>query len=295
MKEHLSKLDKLLERNLAYARKSTFREYVESIGVAVIIALLLRAFIVEAFKIPSGSMIPTLEVGDHLFVAKFIYGIRIPWTEIKFLAGLPSRGDVVVFIPPHQPDKDFIKRAIAVGGDTVAVRKNVVYINGKPITRVPLKGTCEFYDKESQLGDDVGLRECVAFVEEHGDQRYHVYQSPYSPPQTLPQASGCPCAKVVPGKMPKGPEDCAEKMELVQENGYEACRVPEGHVFFMGDNRDNSEDSRVWGVVHKDNLKGKALIIWWSNGAPEGFRGQRIFKLVHGDVEAESKAVGPAS
>src|SRR6185369_2993190 len=111
MRKGLAGLDHKLDEHLAFARKSTVREYTESIAVAVLIALFLRAFVVEAFKIPSGSMIPTLQVGDHIFVNKFIYGIRIPMTNIKIGEHYrePKRGEVIVFIYPKEPDKDFIK------------------------------------------------------------------------------------------------------------------------------------------------------------------------------------------
>ena len=101
LRERLEKLDELVERQLAFGRKSAVREYAESIGIAVLVALLLRAFVVEAFKIPSGSMIPTLQVGDHIFVNKFIYGLRIPLTNIKFFRRKPKRGEVIVFIYPQ--------------------------------------------------------------------------------------------------------------------------------------------------------------------------------------------------
>ena len=131
----LNSLDDVLDNNLGFARKSTAREYTESIGVAVLIALFLRAFVVEAFKIPSGSMIPTLQVGDHIFVNKFIYGVRVPFTNIKFGMEFrkPKRGEVIVFIYPVEPDKDFIKRIVAVEGDTVEMHDDQLVVNGKPV------------------------------------------------------------------------------------------------------------------------------------------------------------------
>src|SRR4051794_541892 len=144
----LNALDDLLDSHLGFARKSTAREYTESIGVAVLIALFLRAFVVEAFKIPSGSMIPTLQVGDHIFVNKFIYGVRVPFTNIKF--GMeyrkPKRGEVIVFIYPKEPDKDFIKRIVAIEGDTVEVRDNQVFINGVGVPRSHVEGDCRYED-----------------------------------------------------------------------------------------------------------------------------------------------------
>jgi signal peptidase I len=114
--------------------KSTFREYAEAIGMALLLALFIRTFIVQAFKIPSGSMIPTLAIGDHILVNKLAYGVRIPfWEEYLVEFQKPERGDVIVFIYPEDRSKDFIKRVIAVGGDTVEIRQKKVYINGKPV------------------------------------------------------------------------------------------------------------------------------------------------------------------
>jgi len=153
IRDKAEKLERILDNQLAFGRKSALREYTESIGVAVLIALLLRAFVVEAFKIPSPSMFPTLEVGDHIFVNKFIYGLRvplanylrIPMEKSKFLSwGEVDRGEVVVFVYPKDESKDFIKRVVAGGGDTVAVRDGVVVVNGKPFKRKKLPGPCSY-------------------------------------------------------------------------------------------------------------------------------------------------------
>ncbi|MCC6749397.1 MAG: signal peptidase I [Deltaproteobacteria bacterium] len=241
----LDRLDELLDKHLAFGRKSALREYAESIGVAVLVALLLRAFVVEAFKIPSGSMIPTLKVGDHIFVNKFTYGIRIPWTNLRFFTRKPHRGDVIVFIFPQDESKDFIKRIVAVGGDTIAVRNNHVYVNEKPIQRVGVKAPCSYPDSE-EGSDHYEVRQCAAFDEEQDAQRYRVIQDTGGFPSEM-----------------------------------KPTKVPEDHVFVMGDNRDNSHDSRVWGFVPGSHIKGKALIIWWSSGQPNGVRWRRFFDLVH--------------
>ena len=139
--ENLTRLDDLNDRHLGFAHKSTLREYAESIGVAVLIALFLRAFVVEAFKIPSGSMIPTMEIGDHIFVNKFIYGLRIPFTKVRFFDyRKPKRGEVIVFIYPEEPDKDFIKRVVALEGDSLEVRNSVLYVNGDKVPHVRAPG-----------------------------------------------------------------------------------------------------------------------------------------------------------
>ena len=118
-------------KNKGAPQKSTIREYAESIIIALVLALLIRTFVVQSFKIPSGSMEPTLEIGDYLLVNKFIYGIKIPFTSIHFFPWKsPQRGDVIVFIYPLEPDKDFIKRVIGVGGDTVGISNKKLYING---------------------------------------------------------------------------------------------------------------------------------------------------------------------
>lgn len=175
--------------------RSGFRENVEAILVAVLLALLIRTFIVQAFKIPSGSMIPTLRIGDHILVNKFVYGIDIPFLNIPIYSGHnPERGDIVVFKYPEDPEKDFIKRVIGVGGDIVSMQGKKVYVNGK-----------------LQVED------------------YAIY------------ADG----DVRRGTMPP-------------------IQVPPGKLFVMGDNRDNSHDSRFWGFVDLQAVRGKAFIIYWS-------------------------------
>lgn len=246
----LARLDDLLDTHLPYARKTTFREYAESIAVAVLIALFLRAFVVEAFKIPSGSMIPTMEVGDHIFVNKFLYGIRIPFTKIRFFDfRKPRRGEVIVFIYPREPDKDFIKRIVAVEGDRIEVRQNRLFVNGKPVPHRPLAGPCWYNDVDEGSGR-WSRNPCRKAVEELDGVRYTTIYSPGKPPRDFPEA------------------------------GAEPYVVPPGHVFVMGDNRDNSHDSRYWGPVPIENIKGKALIVWWSSGGPDGIRWNRIGHVV---------------
>lgn len=255
----LSTLESLLEEHLSFARKGPAREYAESIGVAVFIALVLRAFVVEAFKIPSGSMIPTLEVGDHIFVNKFIYGVRVPLSgyltsdrsDIKIFERVrePRRGEVVVFVYPKEPDKDFIKRIVAVAGDKVDIRGNQVYVNDQPLQREPVPGTCEYEDFEEVTGE--WRREgCDAYRETNGGMTYTTITNPHS----------------------TGRGNAVLSFPLT---------VPPRSVFVMGDNRDNSHDSRYWGFVPYENIKGKALIIWWSSGQGGSVRLQRMFHLIH--------------
>jgi signal peptidase I len=176
-------------------KKKFIKEYVEPIVIAVLIALFIRAFVVQAFKIPSSSMEPTLLVGDHLLVNKFIYGIRIPYTDIKFFQyRKPQRGDIIVFIFPKDRKKDFIKRVIATEGEKVVIVRNKIYINDKLID----------------------------------DPWGHF---------TMPRST-------------------------IED--YGPVKVPEDSLFVMGDNRDNSQDSRFWGFVKINEVKGKALIIYFS-------------------------------
>ena len=294
-------LDAALDDHLSFARKSTAREYIEAIGTAVLIALFLRAFVVEAFKIPSGSMIPTLQVGDHIFVNKFIFGIRIPWTTTKFFERSPSRGDVIVFMYPCDPDRDYIKRVIALAGDTVEFRCNVVYVNGKPIPNKLVEAeTCHYDDYLEDEGTWV-RKACSKYEETVGDDHHFVFHDPerpardqrlaagtqttgdyadfpkpndFSPPNCdkSPDAAKGFAAKQVLGKVVET-KNASEAGACGQQMHYV---VPPGHVFCMGDNRNNSNDSRVWGSVPLDNIKGKALFIWLSYSTMPHFRWPRI-------------------
>ena len=248
LRDRLDKLDELVDKHLAFGRKSALREYTESIGIAVLIALLLRAFVVEAFKIPSGSMIPTLEVGDHIFVNKFIYGLRLPFTNIQFVTfKKPRRGGVIVFVYPEDESKDFIKRIVGVEGDTVEIKDDGrVFVNGRPINRRQLPGPCVYADSDEN-SDHWEPKPCVAYVEQQGDIRYQVIHD------------------LTRSNLPPPPP----------------TRIPKGHVFVMGDNRDNSHDSRFWGTVPLSYIKGRAIIVWWSYGDPEGVRWRRFFHWVH--------------
>lgn len=190
-------------------------EYIKSIGIAILIALFIRAYIVQAFKIPSASMIPTLLIGDHLLVNKFIYGITLPFSEKKILVfETPKRGDIIVFKYPEDPKKDFIKRVIAVEGEVIEGKNKKVYVNGVELEEPYIR---------------------------HTDLSIH-------------------------------------PRELDPRDNFGPIKVPQGKVFVMGDNRDQSYDSRFWGFdrekkafcsknscfVDLKDIKGKALIIYWS-------------------------------
>jgi signal peptidase I len=266
-------LEAAVDQHLAFAKKSATREYVESILVAVVIAGLLRFFVVEAFKIPSGSMIPTLEVGDHIFVNKFIYGLRVPLTNAWIAEwGTPSRGDVVVFRFPRDPSKDYIKRVVAVAGDRVRAEGRDVFVNGAPLPHQaqPTYSYVEEGDEDGffESSPDV-RRSAVAFTEESrgGEQRYSVIydeglgaaRAPFPMGQELPGLDCGPPTLEGPGE----------------------CVVQPGFVFAMGDNRDNSSDGRVWGGVPVSFIKGKAMFVWWSRGPRTGVRWGRMGTAVH--------------
>lgn len=240
-------------------RKSTFREYAESILIAVAIALFLRTFVIEPFKIPSGSMIPTLAIGDHIFVNKFSYGLWVPFARKKMRIGQgPQRGDVIVFIYPVDPNKDFIKRVVGLPGDSLEVRNNIVYINGKAIKRK--KGDVHKYKEQEEMGGPWFQRKGRIFQEFLPGKKHRILHDSNNP-SPLNNWSSKVDARTIPRSW--GP------------------KVPPGHVFVMGDNRDHSSDSREWGLVPVKNIKGKAVLIWLSFGGGQGFRWKRIFNSIN--------------
>jgi signal peptidase I len=198
--------------------KSKFVEYAEAIIIAILIAFFIRTFIVQAFKIPSGSMKPTLLIGDHILVNKFIYGVKIPFIRKNLISiSEPKRGDVIVFIYPEDRSKDFIKRVIGVGGDTIEIRNKKIFLNGLP------------------------------FQDTHG-----VYVDDF----------------IIPGT-------------IQPRDNFGPMTVPKGAVFTMGDNRDQSYDSRFWGVVDLKDVLGKAFIMYWSwNREDHNVRWSRMGGLV---------------
>ncbi len=235
-------------------KKSKFREYAEAIVIAVLLALVIRTFVIQAFKIPSGSMIPTLNVGDHILVNKFLYGLKLPFMNSRFLIlRQPRRGDIIVFSFPGNKEKeecrnltsnitkrinniwsnknliylfkddcrDFIKRVVGVGGDRIEIKNKTVYING------------------------------IAIVEQyavHKDKRIEIEQ-------------------------------------MGGRDNFGQVVVPRGTFFVMGDNRDGSYDSRFWGYVDMSEIKGKAFIIYWSwdnkGDWLRKIRWNRLGKLLH--------------
>ena len=209
----------MTEKTIKPKRKSTIREYIEAILIALLLALFIRTFVVQAFKIPSGSMKNTLLIGDHILVNKFIYGVKNPlngntWIPVKE----PGRRDIVVFKYPLNPEQDYIKRVIGIEGDTIEIKNKKIYVNGEP-----------------------------------QDENYAIFLD----------------NKVLPGS-------------LQPRDNMGPITVPEDSLFVMGDNRDNSYDSRFWKFVSLKAVKGKAFILYWS-WDKENFsvRWNRIANLVH--------------
>jgi signal peptidase I len=205
----------------------------------IIIVFLLRSFLFEPFKIPSGSMIPTLLVNDLILVNKFHYGVRLPVINLKVLDNhSPERGDVMVFRYPPKPSLDYIKRVVGLPGDEVAYLNKKLTINGKPLPKTPLP---DFFDVDS-------LRYAKQFEETNGDRTYRLLNDD-DRPSFIAGADNFP-----------NRDNCRYSTEGV------VCKVPEGHYFMMGDNRDNSLDSRYWGFVPEKNIVGKAFFVWMNFG-----------------------------
>jgi signal peptidase I len=262
----LKRLDALVEKHLGFARRSPALEYAISIGKALAIALVLRLFVIEAFKIPSGSMIPTLLIGDHIFVNKLSYGVRLPVVNFEpFHWGGYRRGDIIVFANPNDDSRpfldrrDYIKRIVGLPGDTVEVKDEVIYVNGTPQPREEANAQFDYYDRD---GDDGPW---LAMTSELWKE-------------TMLGPDGKP---TVTHEVMRAP--------LRQHAVYEGpFKVPEDHLFMMGDNRDNSADGRAGGwYVPFGHVKGRALIIWLSWGKPGigvdevGIRAGRFFHGVH--------------
>lgn len=198
--------------------KSKLREYIEAILLAILIAFFIRTFVIQAYKIPSGSMKPTLQIGDHILVSKFNYGVKLPFIRSTLIPiGAPKRGDIVVFIYPEDRSKDFIKRLIGLPGDTIEIRDKKILLNGLP------------------WSDPYGV---------HTD------------------------SLILPGSVQ--PRD-----------NFGPARVPKDSIFVIGDNRDESYDSRFWGFVDMKDVLGKAQIIYWSwNSEDSWVRWGRIGSLL---------------
>ena len=225
----------LRKRRAASAKQPWWVEYSVSFFPVILIVFLLRSFLVEPFKIPSSSMVPTLLVGDFILVNKYTYGIRLPVANRKLVElGSPERGDVMVFRFPEDPSLDYIKRVVAVPGDRLEYRNKRLSINGTP---VPTRQIDDYLSKER-------MQFSRRYVETVNGVEHEILLDEDSPPSMMP------------GRAFPFAGNCN-----YNTNGL-ACTVPPGHYFVMGDNRDNSSDSRVWGFVPGANIVGKAFFIW---------------------------------
>ncbi|MDH5856910.1 signal peptidase I [Lampropedia aestuarii] len=216
-------------------RQPWWLDWTAGLFPVIIVVFVLRSFVYEPFRIPSGSMIPTLLVGDLILVNKFAYGLRMPVFNNKLTEGeKPARGDVMVFRFPPNPKMDYIKRVIGLPGDVVSYQNKKLTINGQAINSVAQP---DFDDKDS-------MRIAKQFEETIGGRSYNVLNIEQVP------------AMFTSGDNFAFKDNCKYTIEGV------TCTVPEGHYFVMGDNRDNSLDSRAWGFVPQDNIVGKAVVVW---------------------------------
>jgi len=219
-------------------KKPVWREWGESLLVVLIIAFVVRSFVVAPFKIPSSSMVPTLDVGDYIFVLRYSYGLRIPFTNIQLMPKAPHRGDVVVFDYPEDRSVDFIKRVIGLPGDTIDYKDNALYINGQkmPLTRI---GNRAYFMGDGNVDESGLYREDLMGVK----------------------------------------HDVLRKDFSIKDGEW---KVPPGEYFMLGDNRNNSRDSRFWGFVPQSYLVGRAAIIWWSwDKERDAVRWDRLGELLH--------------
>ncbi|MBP0591785.1 signal peptidase I [Paraburkholderia sp. LEh10] len=216
-------------------RQPWWLEYTASFFPVILVVFVVRSFVVEPFKIPSGSMVPTLLVGDFILVNKYDYGLRLPITNTKITEGRPlQRGDVVVFRYPKDESVDYIKRVIGLPGDVVSYEDKKLTINGKPVPEAPLP---DYFDEER-----VGYAK--QFEEDIDGRKNRILNNPVVPPFIV------------------GAEDYPFRDNCKYDARGVTCKVPPGNYFMMGDNRDNSADSRYWGFAPDKNIVGRAFFIW---------------------------------
>ncbi len=253
--------DPLVDEDEAPRGSAWFADVIRTWLPAILAVLLIRTYVFEPFRIPSGSMVPTLQIGDHVVVNKASYGLWVPYTvvEVPFMEaawvvprvelvdwGDPDRGDIIVFRYPRDESLNYIKRVVAIPGDRIRVKGNQIFLNGEAQEMVP-NGRYDFVDDHCRSTSTRRWTETI-------DGESH---------EILTNAG-------LPGPLATHPR------------GTEEILVPEGHVFVMGDNRDNSEDSRRWEFVRYDQVKGKAHFVWFSWDSCEGgVRGKRFFRSLY--------------
>lgn len=257
-----SRADRIVGEHLSRWRKSELREYAESIGIAIAVALLLRAAVVEAFKIPSGSMIPTLMIGDHIFVNKLTYGPLVPYSDRRLWTDLPpKRGDVAVFKFPENKDQDFIKRIVAIPGDTLEA------VDGRPVLNGWLVPNCH-------VGSyDYSGRRAEIYLEYLGEYAYLTLYDTLLDDTPCESSRDCKSAK-----------SCLAGVCGLHQGPF---KVKDDEVWVMGDNRNNSHDSRSWrsglgAGVPFENIKGRAMFVWVSFGPGGGIATDRLMVNVMG-------------
>ncbi|MBI2058896.1 MAG: signal peptidase I [Nitrospirae bacterium] len=229
-------------------KKSVFREYLESFAFAVVVALLIRTFIVQPFKIPSSSMVPTLLVGDHILVNKFLYGTKLPFSPARFLRWRePSRGDVVVFKYPKDHSVDFIKRLVGLPGERLDICPKRILLDGTPLNDG--WGHYELDEGGFLLEGTFAAADCVPLVVPSKGMGVEYTASQVRVNQEALSDQGSRFVR---------------EAIAVEETDAGTAVVTEDHYFMMGDNRNNSRDSRAWGFVKNREVEGKAFLIYWS-------------------------------
>ena len=220
-------------------------DYAKSLFPVFLVVFFIRSFLFEPYKIPTGSMLPTLKIGDYVFVSKFSYGLRLPigWKYTIIPTGHPKKGDIVVFHWPVNTNVNFIKRVVGVPGDHISYINKRLTVNGKPINKELLGNV---YEPDLSSAFDQSVNKVNLYKTSNGGIGYYIYNFPWSDSETF--------------------------KDLV---------VPKGKYFVMGDDRDYSEDSRYWGFVPEENMVGKARMIWFSRGS-DGLRYKRIGRLLGG-------------